>query len=135
MPETISQSSIAPTLETTHKTSEFHVDSWSNDKNDAVVRRAAKDPTTHYSSNGQKNPTSSPIGILPGPEENKLLPRSLTLEKGPKKTAKLDTSKGNKQENVVPLNNTEVIAQVGGTATLSCYTGHISDELVSILFN
>ena len=28
------------------------------------------------------------------------------------------------------LNNTEVVAQVGGTATLSCHTGHISDEVV-----
>ncbi|XP_018021847.1 uncharacterized protein LOC108678027 [Hyalella azteca] len=31
------------------------------------------------------------------------------------------------------LNNTEIVAQVGGTATLSCFTGHMSDETVTWL--
>ena len=34
-----------------------------------------------------------------------------------------------------PPNNTVVNAQVGGTATLSCFTSHLSDEMVSSLFH
>ena len=35
---------------------------------------------------------------------------------------------------VHPANNTEIVAQVGGTALLSCYTGHMSDDMVSNIF-